>query len=745
MAEALRIQIKKYLKVVTKLARRIYQALPLGYKTKVAHKKFVSQYMPWVLRASDVRGNPATVSSRPVTLDLKSRPKVSAADIHFPAESSPVVSIVIPVHGKCEYTLRCLKSIADHRSSMPYEVIVVDDHSPDDSPKVLRTIRGIRLLTNPENAGFIRTCNRGAREARGEYIIFLNNDTEVTEGWLDELVRTFHEIPGTGLVGSKLVYPDGRLQEAGGIIWNDGSAWNFGRDQDPGLPEYNYAREVDYCSGASIMMPKALFKGLGGFDEHYVPAYCEDSDMALKVRSLGYSVIYQPHSVVVHHEGVTSGTDVTQGVKAHQVANNKKLYDRWRATLADHQAPGEFLDAAKDRGMKHRLLILDTSTPTPDQDAGSVTAINMMYLLHSMGFQVTFIPEDNFLYMPDYTAALQRMGVEVLYHPYCNSVEQHLREHGARYDAAFLFRIDVAEKHLPSIREHAPQARAVFLPTDLHYVRMRRGAELEGDEKKRQAAQLVKQNELRAVRAADATIVHSSFERDELLREIPDARAYMSPLILNVPERLVRVFGERRDVAFVGGYQHTPNVDAVEYFVRDIMPIMRRRLPGVRFLMVGSKMPKRIQRLAAEDIIATGFVADLPNFLGRVRVTVSPLRYGAGVKGKVGMAMSLGLPVVSTSMGTEGMGLVPGESIRLADEPEAFVEHIVDLYQNESSWNQLSAAGLQFARDTWGAEASRETLKQILEELGIPKIEENRHPLKLWTGWDHSTQVRFPR
>ena len=269
---------------------------------------------------------------------------------------------------------------------------------------------------------------------------------------MDELLITFEQFPGTGLVGSKLIYPDGRLQEAGGIIWQDGSAWNFGRLQDASLPVFNYAREVDYCSGASIMIPSKLYAELGGFDEHYLPAYCEDYDLALKIRKKGYRVIYQPMSTIVHYEGITSGTDTSKGTKAYQVQNLEKAFEIWQDTLLDYQPNGVDVDKAKDRSATKRALVLDLCTPTPNHDAGSLLTFNMLLLLREMDFQVTFIPEDNFLYMPLHTTELQRVGVEVLYAPYVTSVEQHLKEFGDRYDLVLLFRPVTVERHLSSIK-----------------------------------------------------------------------------------------------------------------------------------------------------------------------------------------------------------------------------------------------------------------------------------------------------
>lgn len=629
------------------------------------------------------------------------RPK----SIGIPHHKNPQVSVLIPAYGKVEYTLACLKSICDHLPKASFEVIVMDDCSPDDSVQTLQQVKNLQVIVNPKNLGFLRSCNNGARHAKGEYLFFLNNDTQVTPGWLDELLHTFTAFPSCGLAGSKLIYPDGLLQEAGGIVWRDGSAWNYGSRQDPKQPQFNYARQADYISGAAIMVPGTLWQELAGFDEIYAPAYYEDTDLAMRVREKGLQVIYQPLSEVIHFEGVTSGTDTTQGIKAYQAANGKKFLQRWKDTLSKHKPNGVEPHLERDRNSVGRVLFIDACTPTPDQDSGSIDSYNLMKAFIDMGWAVTFIPEDNYAFMDKYTPALQRIGVQMLYHPYVKSVDDHVITYGSSYDMVMSFRPMVTQKHIHSLRQNCPQAKIVFNTVDLHFLRLEREAKLKNDKAIEQESKKLKAIELELMKQADLTTVVSSTEL-EMLQKMGVERVVHLPFSREIRPSRVQ-FDARSGVIFVGGFQHSPNVDAVNYFVADIMPLLRDMIPGVIFNIVGSKTPKEIQDLACEDIVVHGFVEDLEALMDGIRVNVAPLRYGAGTKGKVIHALANGLPTVATSMAVEGMGLTEMVQIGITDTPAAFAKRVKDFYADSELWSQISANGISFANRAYGIDTAK--------------------------------------
>ncbi|MGY0748901.1 glycosyltransferase [Azospirillum argentinense] len=650
----------------------------------------------------------------------------TAADLlpfALPRPASPEVSVIVPVHGKLDFTVRCLHALSQHQTRHGFEVVVVDDGSDAETRDGLARIGGLVLHRNEQAGGFIEACNRGAELASGRYLLFLNNDTIVLDGWLDELVRAFAVLPQAGAVGSALIYPSGRLQEAGAVVWNDGTAANIGRNRDPQHPAFSHAREVDYCSGASLMVPTELFRRLDGFDRRYVPAYYEDSDLCLRIREAGLRVYCQPLSAVVHIEGGTAGTDPSQGMKRFQAVNRATFAERWAPLLASQPAPHPIDPHRLKRVGQRRVLVVDHDLPHPDADAGSVVTVEMIRLLQRLGYVVVFAA----VRMPqgrnDAVRALERMGVEVVRAPYFTSAVDYVQAHGGGCDLVFMVRYVVAAMILPHLGRLARRPKTILLNADLHYLRAERQAALYGDDALAAAAIEEKAAELATLRAVDATITHSGVEREILRVEAPGTLVEVLPWIARPVEDAPGPDG-RRDILFVGGFGHAPNVDAMVAFVVTLWPRLRARLPGARLRIVGSHAGAAVHALKQEDVLVLGHVQDLRAEMDRARVSIAPLRWGAGLKGKVATAMAFGLPSVISPIAAESMGLTDGRDCLIAELDDAFIEAVARLYEDDALWTEVARNGLDFVARRWSPEQGLATLRHLMTRARISPTHE---------------------
>jgi GT2 family glycosyltransferase/SAM-dependent methyltransferase/glycosyltransferase involved in cell wall biosynthesis len=656
-----------------------------------------------------------------------------AESIDFPTFDQPQVSLVIPLFAAADLTRRCLETIRDNTMTIGYEVILVDDTADADTKRLLEQVHGARVLVNEKNEGYLRSVNRGAALARGDWIVLCNNDIEVQLGWLEAMLDCAESDESVGVVAPKYIAPDGSLSEAGGIIWSDGTGVNYGRGDDPGLFQYEYRREVDYGSAAALMVSAELWREVGGFDERYLPMYYEDTDLCFQAREQGWRVLYEPRAVVIHVEGGTAGTDPEVGHKRHQEANRPEFVAKWRRQLeSEHMrsAPTNVRTAA-NRRRGPRVLVMDHRVPTWDRDSGSLRMMNIMRTLLDLGARVSFMP-DNFSPLQPYTRLLQRMGIEVFYGQL--DVNAELATIGPQLSTIILSRPHVASRWLDVLRQFAPAATIVYDTVDLHWLREARRGARDGwgmvasnghrslDELPPKA-QALRHLELAMVRASDVSLTVTQDERAQIQHDVPDADVRVVPNIHNV-QPLVPPPEGRTGILFVGGFEHPPNVDAALHLVNDVMPAVWRELGDVRLSIVGADPPAEVRALASPLVDVLGWVEDLKPVLDGSRLMLAPLRYGAGMKGKVTQCLAAGLPVVTTLVGAEG--LLRGddrdepskeEALLVADAPRDLAVHAIRLYHDADLWWRLSNSGQDLIGELCSTEVVSDRLGQLLGDV----------------------------
>ncbi len=643
--------------------------------------------------------------------------------LEIASSDDPLVSIIIPVYNQFAYTFNCLESLSVNLSSdLAYEIIIVNDASTDDTLEQLATlVKGIKVLTNAENSGFIRSCNYGASQAKGQYLYFLNNDTRILENCLESLLKLIVNNPQVGAVGSKLIYANSKQQEAGGIIWNSADGWNYGRLDSPDEPEYNYVRPVDYCSGASLLVPTELFKQLGGFSQDFIPAYYEDTDLCFAIRELGYQVLYQPQSNVIHYEGITSGTDLSSGIKQYQVINQTKFREKWSKVLTKHldNDANNVPKAARRLQGNPTILVIDSYVPLYDRESGCVRLLNILKLLLNLGYLVIFFPDNGYPEQP-YTSVLQQLGIEVIYGTAQRyNLEEKLIKYLPLIDGVWLCRPELCDKYMDLIRLKT-KAPIIYDTIDLHFLRLKRQKDYldPSYQNTSWSWETYQKLELNYANQAEATVVVTEDEK-QVLSSLGVKNVWVIPNIheeISLSEKVA--FDQRSGLVFIGSYNHPPNIDAVKWLCLEIMPLVWASRPDITVNLLGSNLKDEVKELANDQVIVTGYVPEVEPYFQKSRVFVAPLRFGAGMKGKIGQSLSLGLPTITTRIGAEGMGLIDHQDVLIADTAEEFAQAVIELYDNRELWQKLADNSLETIKRYQPATVQT-NLQALLSNLGI--------------------------
>lgn len=638
--------------------------------------------------------------------------------LKFKQFEKPIVSIIIPFYNEIDYTQNCLYYLHQNCSEKyPFEIILIDDNSTQNCD--LSNVEGVHIIKNNENLGFLKNINKGIKAAKGEFIYLLNNDTEVQKDFLDELFYVFENFQNVGAVGSMLLNADETLQEAGSVIMKNCDINQIVRKKLPFYPEVNYITKVDYCSGCSLLFKKYDDNNnLNLFDEQFAPAYFEETDLCFQFKYLqNKNIYYTPFSKVLHYNGVSYNSN---SVDANKIEKKEKLFQtnlqkfktKWASQLNSIQATN-IPDRIQEIYGKKCVVVFAGMIPEFDKDSGSNRLKEIIEGFLSLNFYVTLIVKYAYNDNP-YIESFQRMGVNVFYeHKKWSSISRYLKKQQFNANISWFYSPDVFMNYYKIAQKYLPNSKLVYDMVDIHHLRIERALELEPKrislKRKYQKYKLI---EIKAANSADYTIAISEFDKKYTQELCPNSKI---EIISNIHYPKIDIqktlpFEERKNILFIGS-THTPNIDAVYYLYREIMPIVWEQLPQLKVNIIGN-INEEIKDINDSRFIFNGYVPSVEKFFISNTLMVAPLRYGAGVKGKIGQAFEYYLPVVTTSIGAEGMQLEHRKNALIEDTPQGFANAIIELYQNQALWTEL-----QKNSEKSLIPFSKDHLKKILSKL----------------------------
>jgi O-antigen biosynthesis protein len=642
-------------------------------------------------------------------------------------DPNPEISFLIYIHYNHIHAYNCLLSLKKHvESKLPIEIIIINDAQNSDKKlaRFLSKVSGVEIIRLTAGRGALKGFNLAASKARGKWLCFLDQDCQIGDRWANNLLAISNEMgnltdrirePEIGAIGSKLIFAGRNLHNAGGVIWQDGSVLPYGQLEFAGEPEYSYVRLVDFCPAIAMLVDAKLFQAMQGFNEAYDSLLYASADFGLALQELGSKVLYQAKSEIIYHQ---SPKDAAKDCNLNST-DAAKLESKWYVQLrANHLlCQPEHQESASRRLLpKPIVLIIDTLVPAYDKESGSYRLFNIIKILQKLGYHIIFLPDYGHEQEP-YTSEFESMGIEVLYFTHKQADWQlRLERRLSIIDLAWVCRPELCAKYFPVLQKN-PNLKLLYDTIDLHFLRLKRGWEISpqktrADEEEWQEMQI---SEVQAAQAADVTIVVTSVEKD-ILGELDVHNVQVVPNIHHIYEHPIPKFSDRHDILFIGGYYHTPNIDAVTWLCQEIMPLVWAKVPEIKLTLLGSNPSPKVKALQSDRVSVPGYIKDVEPYFLNHRIFVAPLRYGAGMKGKIGHSLSYGLPTVTTSIGAEGIGLRSGFDTLIADRSETFAESILQLYTDESLWQTISDHAIEAVRQ-YSPEAVQDKIGNVISSL----------------------------
>lgn len=637
----------------------------------------------------------------------------------LPTVEQPRVSVIVVLYNQAELTFKCIEALCA-RTDVPCEVLLIDNASSDDTAALLERIQGARVLPQTENLHFLRAANLGATQARGDCLLFLNNDAQVCEGAMSAALGLLDEQERVGAVGGKVVLLDGHLQEAGSIVWSDGSCSGYGRGRDPQDAEFQFRREVDFCSGAFLMVRRALFNALGGLDLAFAPAYYEETDLCMRIRQAGYRVVYDPRIEIRHYEFGSSDTE--KSAIALMEAHRDVFATRHAQVLADGHRPHGTRDIEvrqRDAG-RQRVLVIDDCIPVPSLGSGFPRAQLLVRELCDSGAFVSHYPLASPLVDMEEAYRVLPREVEIVADLGISGLTRFLRERMGYYDVVIVSRPHNMDRFLQACQE-APGFRAVTtLVYDAEAIFASREAlraEVLGHAAPPLDGHMGLERELQMARSAHCVLAVSAIEADRFRQAgCGQVRALGHGLQVQPTSREHR---NRRNLLFVGRLQEesSPNADSMLWFVREVMPLLDQRIgAGYGLDIVGRCSDKLVAALGGARVVFHGRVEDVQPFYDQARVFVAPTRFAAGIPLKVQEAAAHGVPVVATDLIAEQLGWGARGELLHAATAEAFADACARLYLDEGLWDHTRQAALAAVAHDCSVQAFRATVRDMLDQ-----------------------------